>query len=929
MTPVDSPSAASPELDSAARDGWNRLAGAPRAGTDVGNRVIAVLVGLFTFAIYWMTLSPDVSFWDSGEFIATSHSLGIPHPPGTPLYVLLGRVFSIVFAGVLHVASVAQAVNLLSAVPAAIAAIFLYLAVVRVGKKLWNEGDQSTFCLPAVVAGVTAALFASFANTNWINSIESEVYSVSGMWAMVSAWLALVWADSEPKDERLLVLIAYLLSLNIGVHLATYLAALAILPFVFLHERRLAIPVSFVVVLAMAKDLQFFLLVVALLVPATLQLALVPADYERRHRATLLGAHTIATLVALWAATELDPSPLKWGLAFGAPLLSFAVPWIALPPPKKLENPFLDLGFLLTLVTVVGFSCHLYLPIRSALNPAINEAQPDTWQRFWEVILRQQYKPNSVLDRQATWLYQFDHMFWRYFREQWHPEFLWWALGIPGLLVHLKREKKSFVLFGLLFLWTSFALVVKMNFTDHEVRERDYFFSPGFFYYGVWMGIGLGWACWLVVRGLAGASRFALGGAAVAMSLLLALWPVRAGWDSHDRTGNWIAHDYAYNMLSALDPNAIIFTNGDNDTFPLWYLQEVHGFRKDVRVINLSLLNTPWYGEQLRDEDPKVPMRYTTEQLYGLRPFQDPKTRRIYWVKDIVTNDILNARFQGDATNDSNTDRPVYFAVTVDDLMGFDPYLNLEGLVFKFDPDSSKSFDTMKLAETGPRDFPDGEPEIVDNVNLPVTRRNLEELYHYRGLLGADGQLDPTVHRDDNDQKLTTNYAAAWAKMALAYRGLGDMDQAVYCYRRASELAPQYDVIASGLGGFLLEAGKFDEARVFYEKRRQTHPDDIRVYLGLGYVARESDDWEGALRYFLEGLRIDPRNPDVMAGLFQAYSELDRWDEAENVLITWLKHFPDDKSARDMLQNVRNYRAELANRAGPPAAPQGGGDESK
>jgi hypothetical protein len=902
-----------PTLDSLARS----LQAPPRP--DRINRVVAAAVGLFTFAIYRITLSPDVSFWDAGEFIATSHSLGIPHPPGTPLYVLMGRVFSILFAGT-GLTSVAQAVNLLSAVPAAIAAVFLYLCVVRIGKKMWAGGDQSVFCFPAVIAGVTAALFASFASTNWINSIEAEVYSVSGMWAVFAAWLALVWADTEPKDERLLVVIAYLLSLNIGVHLATYLAALAILPYAFLYERRLAIPISFIVVLAMARDLQFFLLVVVFLVPATLQLALLPAEYERRNRPTLLIAHAFAIAVGLFAATEMPSGTFKWVLVFGAPTLSFLVPWLALAPPRRLENPLLDLGFLLTIVTVLGFSCHLYMPIRSALNPAINEAQPDTWGRFWDVILRQQYRPVSILDRQgdsggnmlASWVYQFDHMFWRYFREQWRPGFLWWALGIPGVLVHLRREKRSFVLFGLLFLWTSLMLVIKMNFTDHEVRERDYFFAPGFFYYGVWMGLGLGWACWLVMRGVTGAGGRVLAAVAAALSLTLAALPIRGHWETHDRRGNWIAHDYAYNMLAPLEPGAVIFTNGDNDTFPLWYLQEVKGFRKDVRVVNLSLLNTPWYGEQLRDEEPKVPMTFTTEEIYQQRPVQDPQTREIFWVKDIVANDILKAVFRGGATNGTDADRPVYFAVTVDDLMGFDDFLDLEGLTFRFDPDSARGFKGGALRADGTVEIPDPPPAIVDNVNLHVTRRNLEEVYRYRGLLGEDGELDPDVYRDENEMKLVTNYAAAWAKMALAYRTLGEADEAVECFRRAARIAPHYDPIVAGLGGFLLEAGRLAEAREFYQARLQTHPRDIRVYLGLGYVAQESEKWEEALEWFLQGLRVDPRNPDVMAGLFKAYSELDRWEEAENVLRTWLQTYPQDESAREMLEKVRAWRQQQA-----------------
>jgi len=882
-------------------------AAAVSRASDVPNRIVAALVGLFIFALYVVTLAPDVSFWDSGEFIATSHTLGIPHPPGTPLYVLMGRVFSLLFHTLLGIASPAQAVNLLSALPSAIAAVFLYLCVVRVGKRIWNGGDQSTFCVPAAVAGVTAAVFAGFSNTLWTNSIEAEVYAVSGMWAVFTTWLALVWADSEPKDERLLVVIAYLLALNIGVHLATYLAALAILPFAFLYERRFAIPVCFAVVLVMAKDLQFFLIIVALMILPTLQLALLPAAYKDRHRWTLLGAHAVAIALSVACLLGMEPSVFRDVLVFGSPAVAFVVPWIALPPPRQFMNPFADLGFLLTLVTVLGFSCHLYLPIRSALHPAINEAQPDSWDAFWKVILRDQYKPNSVFDRQATWVYQFDHMFWRYFREQWSPAFLT-LLGIPGILAHWKRDRRTFVLFGSLFLWTSLALVLKMNFTDHEVRERDYFFAPGFFYYAVWMGLGLGWLVHLVVQGVERDSRGLVGAVAALPCLVIAMIPIHRGWESHDRRGNWIANDYAYNMLAPLEEGAIIFTNGDNDTFPLWYLQEVEGFRKDVRIVNLSLLNTPWYGEQLRNEEPRVPMTLTNEQLRQLYPVRDPNTGQIWYVKDIVGHDIVRAvREQGDK-------KPVYFAVTVDNLLGFDDQLQLEGLVFRLLPAAALQ-DSTALERGG--DVPRPRRDPANDVNLAETRRNLEEVYRYRGLLGEDGQLDPDVFRDENERKLITNYAAAWARMALAYRDRGDIDEAIACLKRAIVIAPDYDPIVGGLGGMLLEKGDFDGAREFYESRLENHPDDIRVYLGLAYVARQADNWEEAVEWYLRGSRQAPESREIIAGLFEAYRQLGQTDKAINVLERWLKINPNDRSAREILEGLRREQLERSGAAAP------------
>jgi hypothetical protein len=871
---------------------------ARRLGHDPLNRLVAAVVGLFILAIYLITLSPDVSFWDAGEFIATSVSMGIPHPPGTPLYVIIGRVFSLIFHSFLHVASPAQAVNMLSAIPSAIAAVFLYLCVVRIGKKMWCEGDQSARCYPAIIAGVTAALFAAFANTLWIDSIEAEVYAVSGMWAIFTTWLILIWADTQPKDERLLVVIAYLLALNIGVHLATYLAALAILPFAFLYEKRLSIPVSFLVVLMMAKDMQFFLLIVALLIAPTLQLGLLPTEYKTKHRAALYTGHVIAILLGIWAALVLHPSAARTVLLLGAPIATLLVPWVALPPPPKLQNPFTDLGFLLVFVTVLGVSCHLYLPIRSALNPAINEAQPDNWRAFWDVILRAQYRPVSVFQRQASWVFQFDDMFWRYFREQWPLRPGWppllMLLGIPGVILHLRREPRSFVLFSFLFLWTSAILVIKMNFTDSEVRERDYFFAPGFFFYATWMGIGLAWLVEKIRAGFpVSMGRLAAFGGAV-LAVAVATIPVRTQWESHDRRGNWIPYDYAYNMLVALEKDAILFTNGDNDTFPLWYLQEVKGFRKDVRIINLSLLNTPWYGEQLRNEPPQVPMTASTEELRTLRPVQDSSSGKIYLVKDQVAMDIINTVYE------RKEPRPLYFAVTVDDLMNLEDVLKLEGLVFRLDPTMAES-----AAKDSTGDTHKGPDAIANDVNLAKTRQNLEEVYKYRGLLLADGTLDPKVYRDENERKLITNYAAAWARMSLAYRERGDMAKSIECMKNAIKIAPDYDPIVGSLGGLLIEGGATEDAKKFYLERLEKVPGDVRVYIGLAYLANQENKPDEALDWYLRGLRVDPKSVEILAGLYQAYVRLGRYSDAENVLQQWVALHPSDSSAVSVLEDLR------------------------
>jgi hypothetical protein len=424
------------------------------------------------------------------------------------------------------------------------------------------------------------------------------------------------------------------------------------------------------------------------------------------------------------------------------------------------------------------------------------------------------------------------------------------------------------------------------------------------------MGLGLGWLTRLMVEGTTGALRVPAAALATILSLFISVWPVKGHWETHDRRGNWVAHDYARNMLRALEPSAVLFTNGDNDTFPLWYLQEVEGFRTDVRVVNLSLLNTPWYAQQLRNERPHpdaepVPMGLSNEEIADLRPFRD-QHGEIHLVKDQVAMDIVNEIYT------SGSDRPIYFAVTVDDLLELDDYLKLEGLVFRLTP-GDKNVPGAADDSTGiPGDLEaaEGEPVVIDNVNLTATRRNLEEVYTYRGLLTEDGKLDLDIYRDDNERKLVTNYAAAWARMALAYRSIGNYDEAIACLQRAIEVAPEFDPISGGLGSMLLEAGRFEEAREVFLERLETHPDDIAVYMGLGYTAINADNWEEALEWYLRGIRVDPSSRDMLAGMYQAFVRLERYSEAENVLLRWLQVHPNDQSAKNALADVRRLMKE-------------------
>ncbi len=752
------------------------------------DRIVPAILCLIILAGYAITLAPTVSFWDAGEFIATAYILGIPHPPATPLYVLIGRVFCFLPLG-----EIARRVNFLSLLSSLGALMFLYFSIVRAAKRWTNGGTGLTPRAVSHGGAFLATLVAAFMSTYWNDSTEAEVYSLSMLIWSASAWLALRWADSPTRDEdrRPLILVAYLLSLSIGIHLGTYLALPPFLIFIFVIDRKVL----------------------------------------------------------------LDPKLLALGIVF----------------------------------TLLGVTVHAFIPIRAMLNPAINEAKPDNWTSLMDCLLRKQYKPQSPFIRQASWDFQFG-MYWRYFKEQFigfepvttaaqtFRRFLLGLLpfvGCLGLGYHFKKNRETFALFASQFLIGGFFLIFYMNFTDHEVRERDYFYAPSFFYFATWIGLGFSaifeWAHGFAER--RGLSPRALVATCAAVALAFPAILFAHHFHVRDQSKNRIARNYAYNMLIGLEPNALIFTNGDNDTFPLWYLQEVEGIRRDVRVMNLSLLNTPWYIWQLKNLEPKVPISFPDEKIADLRPVRT-KDNRIYMVKDLASFDIVR-------TNAYR--KPIYFAVTVADMMDFDKQqqLSLEGLVFK-------------VSET----------KQEKTVDSDKTVENLTKKYNYAGILNAAGELDGTMYRDDNATKLISNYAAAWARIAFERRQAGDKEGAIEALRNAGKISPDYRPYLVAMGALLLDAGHYDEARKFYAQGFETAKNDVERYdatMGLGTVAEKMTDYDGAEASYRQALQYSPASQDPYLNLYQMYFLTGDLERSAGVLREWLAKNPGDTQTRQRL----------------------------
>jgi tetratricopeptide (TPR) repeat protein len=341
-------------------------------------------------------------------------------------------------------------------------------------------------------------------------------------------------------------------------------------------------------------------------------------------------------------------------------------------------------------------------------------------------------------------------------------------------------------------------------------------------------------------------------------------------WFEHDRSHDWIARDYAYNLLVPLPRDAILLTNGDNDTFPLWYLQEVEGIRKDVRVVNLSLLNTPWYLKQIRDYEPQVPLGLSNAQIAALRPIYDEASRRVIYVKDLAVQAILAA---------TPPERPVYLAVTVPDLMGLDERLTMEGLARRIHP--------------GP---------TAVRVDVETCRRNLDEVFTpLRGILTPSGETDTSLFRDENETRLLQNYAAISFYMAVEYDRQGNLEAALAQSERALQISPGFSGNRLFLGILIEKTGDVARAEAHYREALRIYPDDARFTNRLGLVLAAGGKIAEAVPMLRRAMVLGgPGYFDPYAGLFEIYYQVGHVDSAVAVLDAWLNGHPNDAEVREI-----------------------------
>jgi hypothetical protein len=762
---------------------------------------LAVLLG------YVLTLAPSVTFWDAGEFIAAAKVLGIPHPPGTPLFTLLGHTWGLM----LPVGEYAFRLNLMSAVFSALCAGFFFL-VARVTLERVAAGLEGLERRLVVIGGSAAAACAgAFSFTAWQNSVETEVYMVATLTIAAICFLALRWRElrGTPRATHLLLLIVYIGGLSMGNHLLALLAGPAVIAFL----------------------------------AHTLWTS--PAADPAERRREWAQAAVVAGLWALLIGTGLGSTGLVVvGLLCFIGAAAFAASAGALP--------FALTAFALA---AVGVTIYLFLYIRAGQQPVLNEADPSTWERLLAVIRREQYPIRTPFDdptqlhgpynpgRSLTIIGLQLANYLQYFDWQWAKTLgqdftlslrslatiAFLGLGVHGALAQRRADRGAFWLHSGLWLITGLGLVAYMNFKpgyglgydrypdfeQHEVRDRDYFFVVSFIAWGTWVGIGLAdLARQALARGF--------GRAAAAGALALALVPFAFNFTAASRRHGpdaRLAADAAYNLLNSVGPNGILFTYGDNDTFPLWWAQEVEGVRRDVTVVCLSLANTDWYVRQLRDQParpfeaagapavwreagadpPDRPVHTMTDQEIDLaRPqqLQAPLPIRLGPLVDTLPagtilqmSDIVALRI----VQENLGRRPIAWAITTGgERAGLGRWTVQQGLAFRIEarlPDSTRT----DLDFTGIAGAP---------FDVELSRRLVWETYRFAGLLEADPAkvTDPTSRSFSNSLGLVT------AQVGFADERRGDLASALIQFRRAAQLNPNPAIIARVQE---LEAGVF------------------------------------------------------------------------------------------------------------------------
>lgn len=688
------------------------------------NNIVGWIVFLIATFVYVSTIEPTVSFWDCGEYIATAVKLQVGHPPGAPLFQLIGAFFAQFAFG--DVMEQARMVNMSSALSSSFTILFLFWTITALARKIAiknnPDGVEQSTMIAVFGAGVVGALAYTFSDSFWFSATEGEVYAMSSLFTAIAFWCAFKWdyaMDKEPKRAyKWLLLAAFVIGMSVGVHILTFLTIPAIMMMYFFRKYEKINTMRFIITNAIGVGILGFVFG-----------GVFPIALSMFGKFELFFVNTVGL-------------PFNTGSVIAFIVLVGAFVF-GLMYTRKKNKPLWNTAVLAVMFMLMGYSSFITLAVRSNANTPIDENNPEDAIGLLAYYNREQYgdwpvmygqyfnapydredpfidgKPVYVQDKEKgkyvisddakysvrNWdsnfkgffprmwsdqadhvrnykqiagikdrdIYNLDgsgkpdprspkrkpafnknmkfffkfqagHMYFRYFMwnfsgrqndEQGRFEITKgnWMTGIPfldkgrlgpqdtlpdtikdnpghnkyymlplilgliGLYFHYVQRNKEAWLVTLLFFFTGLAVVLYTSQKPFEPRERDYAFVGSYYAFAIWIGLGV-MGIYEGLKKVPNTKAKAIAISGVCLLLVPAIM-AKENWDDHDRSGRYAARDMARNYLESCETDAILFTNGDNDTFPLWYAQEIEGVRRDVRVVNLSLLNTDWYIDQM------------------------------------------------------------------------------------------------------------------------------------------------------------------------------------------------------------------------------------------------------------------------------------------------------------------------------------------
>ncbi len=701
------------------------------------------IVFLIATTVYFMTLEPTASWWDCSERITAAYKLEVPHPPGAPFFILMGRMFTMLAP---DPSLAAVFMNAMSALAASATVMLLFWIITHIGKKVVAPGREPSMheTMALMGAALVGSMAFCFSDTQWFIAVEAEAYATSGLFTALVFWAILKWENvaDEKYSASWLILITYLMGLSIGVHLLNLLAIPAIV-FVYYFKKypvttRGIVYTSLVSVVLLGAFV-FAIIPGVVRVASVFELVFVNSFGLPFHSGVLFFILLVAALLAygLWY-THKNRRPVINTILLGLTMVligysSYAVVMIrsSAGPPMDQNSP----DNIFSLISYLGREQYGTAPLfygqyYSAPQTGVRDGRmqyimedgryvettprlvaehhpdftgffPRMWSdsspghireyERWGMVRGRQVRvtvdgetqmitrPTFAENMRFFLRYQVWHMYGRYFmwnfagrqndlqghgellRGNWltgirfidelrlgpqsdlpdhianHPSrntyyALPFLLGLIGLFFHYKRHKNDFTVVLLLFFFTGLAIIIYLNQTPLQPRERDYTYAGSFMAFSIWIGLGV-LALIETLRKKIPLNISAIVATVLTFLLVPALM-ASENWNDHDRSGRFTARDFAFNYLNSTAPNAILFTHGDNDTFPLWYAQEVEGVRTDVRVVNLMLLNAEWYITQMKkkkNDSPPVPFslerhKYvdgTNNLIYMVERFDD------------------------------------------------------------------------------------------------------------------------------------------------------------------------------------------------------------------------------------------------------------------------------------------------------------------